>query len=207
VHSWKYWCDAAGLAVELGPELEAVPDRIPRPVHVVLGGLVGHRQADQAAVADLVVDDDEDPGHRFEPSGEGRSYHLTGSALSEQPLGRIEIVVNGEVARTLEPANRRTERGAHESPIDAEVPVEGTSWLAVRVFEDRPEGRVRFAHAAPWYIDVPGRPLRPRRAEVEYLIRRVEEQITRSAGVLPEPALAEYRAALQRYRAIAETAR
>ena len=43
--------------------------------------------------------------------------------------------------------------------------------------------------------------------EVEYLIRRVEAQIERSATVLPATALAEYREALRIYRKMAGTAR
>lgn len=150
----------------------------------------------------------QDPGHRFDHEGaQAREYALSGSAESALPLKRIEVVVNGEVARTLQPANRRTDLGSFTSPIDASLPIHGTSWVAVRCFEDRPDGRVRFAHSAPFHIDVPGTPLRPRKEEVAYLIRRVEEQITRSSGVIPDAALDEYRAALRAYRAIAESAR
>src|SRR4029077_17477752 len=119
-----------------------------------------------------------------------------GSAVSSIPLARIEVVVNGEVARTIEPANRKTERGADESPIDVALRLDGSSWVAVRCFEDRPDRRVRFAHSSPFHIDVAGGPLRPRKAEIEYLIHRVEAQIKRSAAVLPAPALEEYREAL-----------
>ncbi|MFI5459956.1 MAG: hypothetical protein ACHRXM_31435 [Isosphaerales bacterium] len=45
------------------------------------------------------------------------------------------------------------------------------------------------------------------KVEVEYLIRRVEAQVQRSAAILPVPAVEEYRAALRIYRKIAETAR
>jgi len=54
---------------------------------------------------------------------------------------------------------------------------------------------------------VPGKPLRPRKFEVDYLIQRVAAQIARSSRALPAPALDEYRAALKAYRAVAETAR
>jgi hypothetical protein len=156
----------------------------------------------------LVTLDGHDPGHRFEQSDvAAREYRLTGSAEGAVPLERIEVVVNGEVARTLRPANRPTDRESYESLVEVSVPIDATSWVAVRCFEDRPDGRVRFAHSAPFHIDVPGKPLRPKKEEVDYLIRRVEEQITRSAGVLSGPALDEYRAALRAYRAIAETAR
>jgi hypothetical protein len=156
----------------------------------------------------FVTLDGQDPGHRFVQSDKAaRDYHLGGSAVSAVPLARIEVVVNGQVAQTIEPANRKTQQGAHESPIDAALRLDGSSWIAVRCFEDRPDGRARFAHSGPFYVDVPGRPLRPRKVEVEYLIRRVEAQIRRSAAVLPEAALDEYRQALENYQKIAGTAR
>ncbi|MBN1422834.1 MAG: CehA/McbA family metallohydrolase [Planctomycetes bacterium] len=133
---------------------------------------------------------------------EAGRVRVTGSAIGEGPLARIEIVVNGEVARAVEPANREGERGGRESPFDERVPIAGSSWVAVRCFEDRPEGRIRFAHTAPVFIDIEGKPLRPRREEIAYLIARVEAEIARSEGVLPPAAIDEYREALEIYRAI-----
>jgi len=132
-------------------------------------------------------------------AGEAR---VAGSAVSEGPLGRIEIILNGEVARRIEPANGEGERGARASPFDERIPIDGSSWIAVRCFEDRPEGRIRFAHTAPVFIEIEGKPLRPRREEVEYLIARVEREIARSEGVLPPEAIDEYREAIEVYRAI-----
>jgi len=156
----------------------------------------------------FVTLDGHDPGHRFQQSEpKARDYRLSGRAVSALPLGRIEIVVNGAVVRTLTPANHKTDRGSYESAIDAALLLDESSWVAVRCFEDRPDRRVRFAHTGPFHVDVAGGPLRPRKAEVEYLIGRVETQIQRSAAVLPAPALEEYREALRIYRKIAETAR
>jgi hypothetical protein len=132
---------------------------------------------------------------------------VAGLAESRNPLDRIEIVKNAEVAKTLPPANQKTVRGSYESPFDTEVAIDGTSWVAVRCFERLSDGRERFAHTAPFHVDVPGRPLRPRRYEVDYLIRRVETQIERSSGVLPAAAIDEYRAALKAYRELAALAR
>jgi len=127
------------------------------------------------------------------------TFRVHGSADAAVGLSRIEIVVNGEVARKVEPVSRGTPRKGFENPIDETLPIEGTSWVAVRCFEDRPDGRVRFAHSAPFHVEVPGKPLRPRRVEVDYLIKRVEDQIARSKDILPEAALDEYREALKFY--------
>ena len=77
----------------------------------------------------------------------------------------------------------------------------------MRCYEERPDGRLRFAHTAPWYVEVEGKPLHPRMVEVEYLVQRVAEQLQRSAGVLPEAALAEYREGLRTYQELLKTAR
>lgn len=148
------------------------------------------------------------PGHTFKPSGnDPGEYHVQGTALGSQPLDRIEIVVNGEVTRIARVVNRKTPRGGYESVIDAKVRIDGSSWLAVRCFEDRPDRRIRFAHTAPFHVQVPGKPLRPRRDEAAFLVKRVEEQIARNAELLPRAALEEYREALQTYQRIAQDAR
>ena len=132
---------------------------------------------------------------------------MAGAAISALPLDRIEIIVNGVVAHKLKPANRRTAAGAFESPLDAKLQIDHSSWVAVRCFEDRADKRVRFAHTGPCHVEVAGKPVRPRREEVEYLVKRVEDQIARSADVLPKAALDEYREALRSYQQIAKMAR
>ena len=146
------------------------------------------------------------PGHRFRWE-KPDTLRLRGSVLSEMPLRAIEIIVNGEVAETLLPSHRKTKLGAHESPFDTTVQLATSGWVAVRCWEDRPEGRFRFAHGAPFHVDIPGRPLRPLKVEVEYLIKRVTDQIERSKAVLPQAAISEYEKALAIYREKARLAR
>jgi hypothetical protein len=155
----------------------------------------------------FVTVDGQEPGHTFKVGAGPRSIRLQGTAESAPPLERIEVVVNGLVARAIRPENRPSGKNGYVSRIDETLPVEGSSWIAVRAYEDRPDRRPRFAHSAPFFVDVDGVPLRPRREEVEYLIKRVEEQITRSSPVLPAAAIEEYRVALEAYRQIAKTAR
>lgn len=83
----------------------------------------------------------------------------------------------------------------------------GSSWIAVRAFEDRPDGRVRFAHSSPVHVEVPGRPLRPRREEVDYLLGRVSQELQRNRPVLRPEGLEEYAEALRIYGEIARHAR
>jgi hypothetical protein len=136
-----------------------------------------------------------------------RRVHVKGAAHSAGPLDRIEIVVNGAIAKTLQPANHKTSAGGYETLIDAEVTMPSSGWMAVRCWEPRPGNRLRYAHTAPWHVAIDGMLLRPRRVETDFLIHRVTSQIERSKSVLPPAAMAEYERALAVYRDIAKRAR
>jgi hypothetical protein len=171
-----------------------------------LKGLGEGRSFVSTGPALLVQANDKHPGHTFR-AGRAVEARLKGTAASALPLKKIEIIVNGEVTRTLRPANDRTKAGGYDSPIDETLTVDGSSWLAVRCFEERPDGRVRFAHTGPFHVEVEGKPLRPRKREVEFLVKRVADQIERSKDVLPKAALDEYREALRIYQELARDAR
>jgi len=134
-------------------------------------------------------------------------FHVTGEVLSAEPLDRIDIIVNGAVEATIEPGNDKTQHDAYRSPIRERIDVHATTWIAVRCFERLDDGRVRFAHSSPFHVVVKDHPLRPRKVEVEYLIERVEEELERSKGLLPEAAIKEYQEALEVYQKLRETAR
>ena len=102
---------------------------------------------------------------------------------------------------------KRNREGAFEAKFQHVLEISGTSWVAVRVWEERPGGRMRFAHTAPFWFEAAGVPLRPRRQEVEWLVQRVKDEITRSAPLLPPEALAEYRQAQAVYEAMLAEAR
>ena len=148
-----------------------------------------------------------DAGHTFKQSAQRqRTYSLTGTAESAYPLWCIEIVVNGRVTKTIRPENKKNPHGAYHNRVNETLNIGTCSWVAVRCFEDRPDQRVRFAHSSPFYIDVKGKPLHPRKEEVQFLIKRMEEQIAHNEGVLPKEAMEEYRRALSIYERIAKSA-
>ena len=122
------------------------------------------------------------------------------SAESVHPLKSIEVIVNGKVSKTLKPENATSSRGAFVSAVDTIVPIERTSWIALRCFEDRPDERPRFAHTAPFHFEVADRPLIPLKQEVEYLIQRVEAEMQRHQGVLSQEAFSDFENALQAYK-------
>lgn len=155
----------------------------------------------------FVTVDGFEPGHTFKQAArQERAYKIAGTAQSPHPLERIEIIVNGKVAETIKPENKLTSSGAYLSTINQTRQIKSTSWIAVRCFENRPDKRVRFAHTACFGIEVEGRPLRPRKEEIAFLIKRMEKQIARNKDVLGEQALEEYHKALRIYKNIAKAA-
>jgi hypothetical protein len=143
-----------------------------------------------------------DPGAVFRAELGPVNHTVQGTVLSEQPLTFLEVIRNGRPVRTLMPENREREEGAFETRFSTQIEMEGSGWLAVRCFEDRAGGRFRFAHSAPWHVEVAGKPLRVRNEERSFLIDRMEAEIGRSRGVLPAAALVEYEQALESYRAL-----
>jgi hypothetical protein len=135
-----------------------------------------------------------------------RQLHITGSVESRLPLDRIEIVVNGDVVRTLRSTPGETKLGGYSTAIDETIPLKNSSWAIVRCFEKQPDGRLRFAHSAPVHCEIDGA-VRPKRREVAYFIERMEKEIVRNRGVLAAEELAEYQQALEIYQKFEARAR
>ncbi len=151
----------------------------------------------------------EDPGHRFTTRQDIKSFSVEMEivASSRRKLGRIEIVAGGQVTETIAPPNVPMDAGGLVSHVKTSINVVDSTWIAVRCFEDHPEGRVRFAHTNPVFVDIPDRPLRPRQEEVGYLMQRMREEIARNRDVLDATSVDEYRQVLTLLERIAETAR
>jgi len=113
----------------------------------------------------------------------------------------VELIVNGKRRAYLSRKGHAMNTIRNLS-FEFDHELEGTSWIAVRAFDNTDEGRPRFAHTAPVFFDVPGKPLQSRPEEVAYLVRRVENEISRHTGVLKEVALDEYREALRYYQSL-----
>ena len=137
-------------------------------------------------------------GHHFESVGWFKAT-INGKILSEQPLSFAEIIHDGQPVRTIMGANERTELGAYRTIFQTEIELPETGWLAVRCWEDRPGGRVRFAHTSPWHVRVDGEEIRAPKADRDYLMARVRTEIERSRDILPPEAIAEYEEALRYY--------
>jgi len=156
----------------------------------------------------------EDSGHVFKGSSgteTGQRFAVKGGIVTTAPANLVEIIFNGQIVGVIQsrqPSVRQQTGGdASEDQFERTVELDGSGWICVRCGEITRDGRFRFGHTAPWFVEVDGRPLRPRREEAEFLVKQVEEEINRSSGVLSSEALDEYRRALETYRNISQTAR
>ena len=111
----------------------------------------------------------------------------------------MELVVNGDLI-PLEIGGSIGTKAAHSTMARVRVNIERSSWIAARVFTKTAEGRPRFAHTAPVWIQVEGKPLRPKLLEANYLLERVEAEIKRHENKLSKEALAEFEKAADYYR-------
>lgn len=147
-----------------------------------------------------------DPGSVLKLANGAKSVRLNATIEGMKPLGRIEIVLNGRVAKTIDPKNLKTKTEAFETTFNSDILIEGSSWIAVRAFEENSGRRNLFAHSSPVFIEIPGKSLHPRREEIDYLVGRVKEEIARNESILSKPSLDEYRQALRVYEEIGQQA-
>jgi hypothetical protein len=144
-----------------------------------------------------------EPGSTIKLDATANEVQLNATIESTRPIQSIEFIVNGKVVMTVDAANLKTTDGTFSNRTRYTLPIAGSSWVAIRVFEHNAGRKNLFAHSSPIFIEIPGKPLRPRREEIDYLIGRVKEEIARNERVLSEPALQEYRDALRIYKEIA----
>ena len=143
------------------------------------------------------------PGAKIGLTQGGGDLTVTGEVISETPVSFLEIVVNGQPVLKIRARPNTTPTGARQMTFSATLPMKTSGWIAVRCFEERPGGRLRFAHTGQWTVEIPGKPLLPSPEEKEYLIRRVQDEISRSKGIVSNEAMTEYNAALVHYRNLA----
>ena len=148
------------------------------------------------------------PGGKFQLTpGRSRRVKLSGTVLSEEPVQFVEVLVNGKMQKRIALQSKRNRNGAYEAKFKIAEDISGTSWVALRCWEDRADGRVRFAHTAPTWFDDTTLPLRPRRVEVQWLAERMRQEVISKTDVLSPEAVAEYQEALKHYESLEQTAR
>ena len=187
----------------------------------------------------LEVTFDGQPAGTVFQAAKPRSVRVQAVFRAASQFHQLEVIVNGKVITvpreqiSYTPLAGDSVVAGSESRCSVEIPIEQSSWIAVRCFEHRihesvtPENqvandlltdesfsggvkpaaptRVRYAHTAPVYFEVDG-PIKPRKREVNYFIDRMEQEIARHTGVLADDEVAEYRKALGIYQEIAKRA-
>ncbi len=148
------------------------------------------------------------PGHGFKmKTGETRRPKVRAHMLSDSPLTSVEFVVNGRVAQSVQLEQEFSKETIERVVVSDPLELRGPGWIAVRCWSRLPDGRMRFAHTAPHYYDVPGETPRPTRQEADFLATRTREEIERSRGLIPASALAEYQESLRFYEGLKAGAR
>lgn len=143
----------------------------------------------------------EDPGHVFQFEGSSpRKIDLEMQVISDNALLYGELLVNGVPQELLRPQNAKDPRGAHRSQIKLSFEPKRSGWFAIRFWESSDDGQVRFAHSAPWYVEVDGDPVRVPAQDQEYLAERMRQEMSRSAGIVKAEAMDEYRQAWEFYQ-------
>ena len=143
------------------------------------------------------------PGAKIGLPANGAEVVVAGEVVSEKPVTFLELVVNGQPVLNVRSRPKATPSGARRMTFSTTLPIKTSGWIAVRCYEERPGGRLRFAQTGQWMVNVPGNPLLPSPEEKEYLVERVQTEIDRSKGVVSAEALGEYNAALAHYQNLA----
>ncbi len=148
--------------------------------------------------------DGHDPGEVFLRNASADTpISLQLEVESEMPLLYGEILINGRPEHLLYAKNERSAQGAFRTQLSQQIVPKRSGWFAIRFWENRPDGQVRFAHTAPWYVEVDAKPVAIVRQEKEYLIDRMQVEMTRSNGVVSPESFLEYRNGLKHFQALA----
>ena len=142
----------------------------------------------------------EEAGHTFRSESIASAIRVTGLVESSTEIDRVEFIVNGVIRKPEKLKWTNRPDGGRTVAIDEVVSMTRSGWLAVRCFERHSNKRIRFAHTAPVFVEVPDHPLTPKKIEVEHFIERIERELARHKEVLNADALDEYREALAIYR-------
>lgn len=150
---------------------------------------------------------DRGSGHVFRhESAETREHVLQVEVVSRRPIERVEVIRNGDLVGVVTPEEadhfQANEEAAAVLRHRWNLEISQPGWIVARVMERQEDGRVRFAHTAPWHLEFDGQKVLPKPVEIEYLVKWMEREVERNRGVLAEDGLAEFIQALEIYRSI-----
>jgi hypothetical protein len=146
--------------------------------------------------------DGQGPGAVLKTSARQR-LHLRAEATSTVPFGGISLWVNDAVV-----ASARSSGEGTSAVVEVDWRAKRSTWIAARCRSHaQSPGRIVFAQASPVYVEVEGRPFKPRQAVVHLLAAHLEHMAdwVRTAARCPtehqrENLLSVFTAALERLR-------
>jgi hypothetical protein len=101
-----------------------------------------------------------------------KSVEVVFEVSSLVPIERVEVLRNGSVMYV----QNDPKLAGNSLTLTAHIPVPETCWIAVRAFEKR-DDTFRFAHTAPIWVSVLGKPFAPKRYAAEYFLKKTREVI------------------------------
>lgn len=148
-----------------------------------------------------------DPKDRAWYASKGDNHELNFECFTETDSVSVEHVVNGHVnvLKGLKPT--QLPNGGYRTSLKMPVRIAESRWMALRVIEQLPDGKKRFAHTAPWHFKLPGSSVSPRAREVDYFIQLIEAELERNKNVLDVKSLAEFEEARRIYQSLRERAK
>lgn len=134
---------------------------------------------------------------------EGDTVHI--EARSDGPIESLEWIENGKVIKLPIDQQTKQPNGSYLLRTVRRAEFESTTWVAVRVWQESggpglTQGRWKFAHSAPLWYDVAGKPLEPNAQDRKFMQERIEVELQRSRALLMPENLLEYEQALRAYK-------
>jgi hypothetical protein len=127
--------------------------------------------------------DGSEPGAVIDLPGDGKVVITRAEARGIVPFKRLELVVNGELVAECDATGQPT-----VAVLEAELPIKQSCWIAARCFGDECvegalfQSRV-YAHTAPIYVVVAGKPHRPDQATIAPLIQELDRMVPWAVGL------------------------
>ena len=153
-------------------------------------------------ILDLVVGDGHGPG-AVVTLDQDTAVAVRGTVRSQGAIDRVEVIVNGAVAETV------NGEGRDRVTVAVEIPIGESSWLALRAFEVA-EGHEIFGHTSPVYLLRDGQAVlveedaRDLLDKVDQLIRYTETVQGFASDAHRDETLAVYAEARAIYRRLAD---
>jgi len=137
---------------------------------------LGRTLVTNGPIAWLTVNDQE-IGSTCELASEG-SVRVRTSVDSLVPINVVEVVVNGEVARSLD-VQPATSDSAQHLQWDVEIPLAKSSWIALRVRgpdDPRVFDGPAWAHTSPVYVLLSGKPI-ANKSDAQYFVGWIDQML------------------------------